>query len=135
MKILFLYLLTFSFGFLLFEIYQPEEIFDYLNKEQFSEEDQQFIIDNLIKVLEETYAFYELSKNPPQPDFDNNYHNKVDIRKELKEIKLENKTKYAFYQDLTKTLNKLKDGHIHLGFLELYFTLECFLICFPLKFF
>ena len=59
MKIfLFLYLLSFSFNFLPFEMYQPEEVFKFLNKETFPPEDAQNIKEKLIKVFEEIFMNY-----------------------------------------------------------------------------
>ena len=132
MKIfLFLYLLSFSFNFL-FEMYQPEEVINFLNKKIFPPEDAQNIKEKLIKVLEETYAFYEISKNPPQPDFDHTYHDKVDIKKEINKINVENRSFYNLYQDLLRALSKLKDGHVSIAFFDLHMILENFIIFLPL---
>ena len=98
MIFLFLYLLSSSYSSLLFNMYQPEEVLNFLNKEKIPKEDVQKIKDNLIKVLEETYAFYEISKNPPQPEFDKSYHDKVDIKKEINKIIIEDKSLYNLYQ-------------------------------------
>ena len=132
MIFLFIYLLGYSSS-LLFNIYQPEEVLNFLNKEKISKEDVQKIKDNLIKVLEETYAFYEISKNPPQPQFDKSYHDKVDIKKEINKINIEDKSLYNLYQELLKALSILKDGHISIGFLDLHMILQSFIILLPIK--
>ena len=133
MIILFLYLLSSSCSSLIFNMYQPEEVLNFLNKKKISKEDVQKIKDNLIKVLEETYAFYEISKNPPQPEFDKSYHDKVDIKKEINKINIEDKSLYNLYQELLKALSKLKDAHIHIAFSDLHMLLECFIVLLPIN--
>ena len=88
--------------------YQPKDVINYLNKNITSKDKLENIKASLLKTLNETYALYEISKNPPQPDYDNNYYNKVNISEELNGIKTENRSFYQFYQDLIKVLNKLK---------------------------
>ena len=133
MILLLFFFLNYSINFSLFEIYTPYEIFNFLNKQNITQKDAQLIKDNLIKILDETYAYYEISKNPPQNDFDYNYHNKVDIQKELNEIKTENRNKYGFYQDLLKALCKLRDGHISLSFIDLNKIIENFACISPIQ--
>lgn len=129
-----MYLLNSCSLFQLFNIYQLEEVIDFLNKEKISQKVFKNIKDNLIKVLEETYAFYEISKNPPQPKFDNTYHDKVDIEKEINKINVEDKSIYNLYQELLKSLSKLKDDHVSISFSELYMLLENFIITLPVRF-
>lgn len=85
-------------------------MFDYLKKEIITKENQEKIIDKLSNTFYEVYAFYEISKNPP------NFDNKVDIKKELKKIKTEKRPFYEFYQDLLKVISRLRDGHTRLLF-------------------
>ena len=69
-----------------FYIYQPNEVISYFNQTSISQEKCEYIKNNLSKILYDYYAFYEIAKNPPQPAFDPNYHNKVDIGKELEQL-------------------------------------------------
>ena len=94
--------------------YQPKDVINYLNKNITSKDKLENIKASLLKTLNETYALYEISKNPPQPDYDNNYYNKVNISEELNGIKTENRSFYQFYQDLIKVLNKLKTHYLSL---------------------
>lgn len=93
-------------------IYQPEEIINFFNKKIISEDTLNYIINNLSIIFNDTYAYTEISKNPPQPTFDKNYFNKIDILKRLKNIKTKNQNFYNFYQELMKIFGELKDGHI-----------------------
>lgn len=96
-------------------VYAPSDIINYINnKIEYTEEDYSSFIDNLIKTFSDSYAFYDISKNPPQPDFNSNYHEKVDIEKELKGIDLTDITPYEFYRKVWTILSKLKDQHIQL---------------------
>lgn len=93
-------------------IYQPEEIINFFNKKIISEDTLNYIINNLSIIFNDIYAYTEISKNPPQPTFDKNYFNKIDILKRLKNIKTKNQNFYNFYQELMKIFGELKDGHI-----------------------
>ena len=76
----------------------------------------EFIKNNLSSFLKDYYAFYEIAKNPPQPDFDPNYHNKVDLGKELEKLETKNRDFYSFYQDLLKIITKTQDLHFSLDY-------------------
>ena len=117
MKNIRIFLLYFLFNiYLSIYIYNPKEIFDYLNKEITSKETLEFIKEKISQTFEDAYAFNQIAKDPPQPDFDSNYYNKVDIQKEIKKINTYNKTFYNFYQDLKEVLARLKDDHISIDF-------------------
>ena len=93
-------------------IYQPEEIINFFNKKIISEDTLNYIINNLSIIFKDIYAYTEISKNPPQPIFDKNYFNKIDIQKRLKNIKTKNQNFYNFYQELMKIFGEIKDGHL-----------------------
>ena len=93
-------------------IYQPEEIINFFSKKIISEDTLNFIINNLLIIFNDIYAYTEISKNPPQPTFDKNYFNKIDIPQRLKSIKTKNKNFYNFFQELSKIFGEIKDGHI-----------------------
>ena len=93
-------------------IYQPEEIINIFNKKIIPEVTLNYIINNLSIIFNDIYAYTEISKNPPQPIFDKNYFNKIDILKRLKNIKTKNQNFYNFHQELMKIFGEIKDGHI-----------------------
>ena len=92
------------------KFYQPKAVIDSFNNNMAEESELKFIIESLSKTFNDTYAFNEISKNPP-----NNY-NKVDIQNTLNEINTKNRSKYNFYQDLKKALFQLEDSHIDFNF-------------------
>ena len=93
------------------ELCQPREIINYLEKSIASQKDLEIIKEGISNLLSDLYAFYEIAKNPPQPSFDPNYHNKVDLKKEINNIQTQNRSLYNFYQDILKILTKTRDGH------------------------
>ena len=66
--------------------YSKEFIFQKLNNLTETEENLNNIINNIFKIFDEAYAFNELSKNPPQPEFNKNYYKKINIQEKLKAI-------------------------------------------------
>ena len=114
-------------------IYQPYEVIEYFNKEIYPKEKIEYIKNTLSNIFLNLYAFNEIAKNPPQPNFDKNYHNKVDIQKELKQIKSENRSFYEFYQDLKTAITKLRDGHVSFRFEKYVAIFSKFKYCKPLK--
>ena len=109
-----------------YEIYKPEQVINYINLINLTQSDYNYIINSLSKIFNDTYVYNNIGKNPPQPDFDKNYYNKVDIQKELSRINTENQSLYTFYQDLVKVTSKLKDGHLYYTFCELDSYLQNF---------
>ena len=98
-------------------IYDAEDVINYINKEEVNKEDFEFIIQYLIGIFNDAYAFNEISVNPPQPSFNNNYHEKIDIYNELQNIKRnlnDETTVYEFYREISLSISKLKDCHIQL---------------------
>ena len=98
----------------------PENVISDLNNKVKKDSDYyDSFINNLIATLKDTYAFYEISKNPPQPSFSSNYHTKVDIEAELKNIDTTNIKPYDFIQKVSTVLSNLKDSHVLINWDEL----------------
>ena len=95
-------------------IYQPEEFINITKTWVENQEKLEEIKKYLSVILDDFYAFNQIAKNPPQPSFDSNYHNKVDIQKELSLIKTENRDIYSFYQDIRKIFSKVKDNQFYI---------------------
>ena len=109
-----------------YNIYDPYYAMNILNSSIYSPDGLQYIIDSLSKTFEDAYAFNEISKNPPQPKFSENYYKKIDIQKRLKEINTKNTTVYKYYQDLKRALADLGDLHINFDlskFVQIYTTI------------
>ena len=99
-----------------FYYYDPFQILDCLNKEKENEYELKEIIKYISEVFKDNYAYNEISKNPPQPYFSQNYHKKVDIQKLLNEINTKNMSFYQFYQQINRQVSKFKDLHIDIKF-------------------
>ena len=89
--------------------YSPEEIFNYFSKERLSQDEYNEIISLIIETLDDIYAFNEISKNPPQPDYYNSYFTPINVNEKLKKINTTNICTYEFYQNVTKILSELRD--------------------------
>ena len=96
-----------------FEFLNFDEAVNYLNDVKYSKTDYDNIISNLTKYFENRYIYLDIAKSPPPP------YKPVDIIKELKSIKTEKITFYEFFQELTKSILKLKDGHIQILYKEI----------------
>ena len=113
MKILFLtlfYSIT-STWYTTYYVYDSFSILDYLysKKDNYNDIDLIRIRDYISATLRDAYAFTEISKNPPQPDFDKNYFQKIDIAQSLREINTTNISFYELYQKISKKISELKD--------------------------
>ena len=64
------------------------------------------------------YIYYEIAKNPPQPYFDNNYFDKVDLEKSFDEINITNVSYYQFFQKIKAKLSDYKDINTNIYFFE-----------------
>ena len=100
-------------------IYTKEEIFNFLNGIDISEETLTSLKNVLADTFKNTYAFNEIAKNPPQPDFDNNYYKPVDIQERMKNVNTKSTNFYAVFQELRKIIGELGDGHIQLNIAHL----------------
>ena len=96
------------------KIYKVDEIFSILEDLKLDKKDLDIIIDCFTSTFQEVYAYFEVVKNPPQPSFDNNYHEKIDIERSLKNIKAENHSMYEFYQKFKLLFDKLGDQHLNI---------------------
>ena len=88
--------------------YNIEDIFTYLDDTGLKDNEYQEVLGNISKVFQNTYAFFDISKNPPNPD----YYSKVDIQQRLSEINASDSNYYQFYQKISNALADLKDSHI-----------------------
>ena len=134
-NLFFIFLIFFSFFSYSFQeyFYEPFQIIDYFNKKSLTKDDRDNIIKYISNTFSEIYAFNEIAKNPPQPDFDPQYHTPVDIQKKLKEINTTNLTNYDFYREISLVLAELKDGHIRIFWNE--FKFNEFFIRAPIEFY
>jgi len=96
--------------------YTVDETFEYLDTEGFEDIENQCIIGNLSKIFSDSYAFNEISKNPPQPSFKKNYHTTVNIQERFKNINTKDSNIFNFYRNITYALSDLKDSHIRIFF-------------------
>ena len=96
------------------KVYEIEEIFSILDDLYIDKYDLEIIIDCFISIFREVYAYYEVAKNPPQPSFDNHYHETVNIEESLKNIKSESPPMYKFYQKLKLLFDNLGDQHLNI---------------------
>ena len=92
--------------------YPVDHVFQYLEYQGLEDNEYQEILNNIRTILYNSYAFYDISKNPPQPS--KNYHTIVDIDKKLKEIQPKDINSLDFYRMILSVLSDLKDSHIRL---------------------
>ena len=59
--------------------YSLEEIFKFINNLTETEENLNLVLENLSEILNKVYAYNEVSKNPPQPEFNKTYYEKINI--------------------------------------------------------
>ena len=100
-KIILLFISLYKLSYNIY-VLQPEEFFQYIDEEKVDKAKLDDIIKTLSKGLEEVYAFYTLSNNPPKTEY-------PDIT--LFKIDTTNRNYYNFYQDFLKVFSKVKDGH------------------------
>ena len=94
--------------------YEISELFDKLEKVKITEKDSKELISNLTQILER-YVFLDILKNPPQPDGKANYHDPVDLIKELNEINTDERPLYDFYRELKLIISKCQDLHLNIN--------------------
>ena len=119
-------------------LYDPETVIYYINEQKLEKDELITIVDYLKNIFNDAYAFNEISIYPPQPPFQNNYHNTVDIFISLNELK--NKINnnviievYDFYREINLIFSQLKDSHIQLSWNLL--ELQEFFIIAPVEFY
>ena len=116
------------------KVYELSEFFEIIKKTEISEEDSKKLISKLEKILER-YVYLDILKNPPQPS--ENYHNKVDIIKELNEVNTDKRPLYEFYRDVKIIIDKCQDLHLDLRVqkeFESNIFLEYSIFIFPMMF-
>ena len=99
-------------------IYPKETIFSTLNSLNETQENMKSIIKEISSTFNEIYTFNELSKNPPQPEFDKNYYNKINLQEQLRNIDTNNINKYQFFQEIRKIIDSLGDYHVSMKLLR-----------------
>ena len=119
-------------------IYNPSEVIEYINGIQpFDKDNCVLIIEKLKAIFNDAYAFNEISAKPPQPTFQENYHDKIDIITSLNEIMQkindgEITETYDFYRKVTGVFSNLKDAHIKISWESMKF--QEFNIIAPIQF-
>ena len=93
------------------------EFYSKMNNMKFSPKESREIINLISDILDKFYTFNEISSNPPQPDFDQNYFPKFNIQEALRNIDISNDiTYYELYQIIFGIFVQLKDLHLDLDF-------------------
>ena len=90
-------------------VYEIEEFYEILSKTLISEEEANKLINNLKKILER-YVYLDIAKKPPQPSEE--YHNKVDLLKDLDNVNKQNMRLFDFYRDVKIIIDKCQDLHL-----------------------
>ena len=99
-----------------------DDLYTYLDLQGYeNEEEYIYILKNLSIIFENSYAFNDISKNPPQPDFNEDYHKRVNITNILNNINITDINAYEFYRRIAIALSDLRDAHIQILFNEFEF--------------
>ena len=93
-------------------VYESSSVIDYLSKTKLDEYYYKMIKKSISSAFKDAYAYNEIAANPPQPNFHNNYHQKIDIQKSINEINETNISVYHFYEEIKKRISDLKDLNI-----------------------
>jgi hypothetical protein len=110
--LLFFYQINHSLSY--YQTYSLDKIFEIFKNLKADENDLKTIIDCFIRLFNQVYSYTEVAKNPPQPSFNNSYHEKVDIEKGLRNIKTKDTNMYEFYRELRLLFDRLGDGHLNI---------------------
>ena len=133
--IIFLFTILFQ-NILLLRVYNPYDVLNFFQIIKEDETELKSIVNNISITFSEAYAYNEISKNPPQPYFDKNYHNKVDIQNCLNQMNLTRISFYDFYRNLLQIISEFKDLHIDIYFnnnIIFHVLKNLYAIC-PIKF-
>ena len=95
-------------------VYSLEEIFGIFGRLTEDESKLKTIIDCLCSFFKDIYAYEEVVKNPPQPKFDPNYHQKINIVEGLKNIEIKDTDMYKFYGAIKLLFDSLGDQHLNI---------------------
>ena len=104
---------------LLIKIITVDEAFELIKKEKFSVKESITIIQYLSSIIKNYYIYTEIATNPPQPKFDQNYHEKFNITEKFNLIQnsiTHEISKYGLYQKISDALSSFKDQHIYIKF-------------------
>ena len=98
----------------LFIDYRQDSLISPILDEKMEQKDCENIIKYLIEMFD-LYIFTDIAKNPPIiKDIDNYHHRKIDIKKELSNIKTNNRYFYEFYQEVMAIISTLRDYHLNI---------------------
>ena len=96
----------------LFLDYWQESLISPILDEKMEKSDCENIIKYLVQMYD-LYIFTDIAKNPPTiKNIDNYHHRKIDIKKELSSIKIDNRYFYEFYQEVMTIITTVKDYHL-----------------------
>ena len=91
-------------------IYQPEEFIEKLRSIPVNETLLSLAVENTANFLKH-YIYYNISSNPPQPDFNDSYFNKLDLPNLFKDIKIKDTNYFDFQNEFLKKIFSLNDLH------------------------
>ena len=90
-------------------VYDSSKVLEYLSKTSLDEYIYRVLKRSFVLSFQDAYAYTEIAVNPPQPDFDKNYFQKVDIPKSIYAINQTDINVYKFYQELKSRMSDLRD--------------------------
>ena len=93
-------------------VYDPYKVLEFINKFKLDEYHYKTLKKSFAITFQDAYTYNEISKNPPQPDFNINYHDKVDIEQLIENINITNISFYNFYREIKKCISELKDANL-----------------------
>ena len=71
-------------------VYDPYKVLEFINRFKLDEYHYKTLKKSFAITFQDAYTYNEISKNPPQPDFNINYHDKVDIEQLIENINITN---------------------------------------------
>ena len=77
---------------------------------EISESQCQSVIQNMIKLIEDGYAYNEIIKNPPNIE----YFGKYNLIDDLKRVETKERKYFDFYRDIRRITAQMKDGHFNI---------------------
>ena len=100
------------FSYYVYDSYGVMEVLN--NKPKLDEYYYRVLKRSFVLSLEDLYAFTDIAINPPQPDFDQNYHQKFDVQQTIKDINHTDTdlTLYQLYRKIRNIIADLKDPSI-----------------------
>ena len=90
-------------------VYDSSKVLEYVSKTSLDEYVYRVLKRSFVLSFQDAYAYTEIAVNPPQPDFDKNYFQKVDIPKSIYAINQTDINVYQFYQELKNRMSDLRD--------------------------